>query len=107
VCGDFNSDVRSAVYELMSTQTVSPDHPDLSNDPCNLSQLKTLTRSIPSDAAPLVRSALRADIQLQSAYQTVMGSEPPYTNYTGNFKGVLDYVWFSSPHIRPLAVAPV
>ncbi|CAN0439860.1 unnamed protein product [Ectocarpus fasciculatus] len=36
-----------------------------------------------------------------------MGSEPPYTNYTGNFKGVLDYVWFSSPHIRPLAVAPV
>lgn len=47
------------------------------------------------------------DIQLQSAYRTVMGSEPPYTNYTGNFKGVLDYVWFSSPHIRPLAVAPV
>ena len=36
-----------------------------------------------------------------------MGSEPPYTNYTGNFKGVLDYVWFSAPHIRPLAVAPV
>lgn len=47
------------------------------------------------------------DIQLQSAYQSVMGSEPPYTNYTGNFKGVLDYVWFSNPHIRPLAVAPV
>ncbi|CAN0091651.1 unnamed protein product, partial [Discosporangium mesarthrocarpum] len=37
----------------------------------------------------------------------VMGTEPPYTNYTGGFKGVLDYVWFSSPHIRPLAVAPV
>ncbi|CAN0291431.1 unnamed protein product, partial [Ectocarpus fasciculatus] len=36
VCGDFNSDVRSAVYELMSTQGVSPDHPDLSNDPCNV-----------------------------------------------------------------------
>lgn len=46
-------------------------------------------------------------MQLQSVYRTVMGSEPPYTNYTGNFKGVLDYVWFSSPHIRPLAVAPV
>lgn len=50
---------------------------------------------------------IKLDIQLQSAYQAVMGSEPPYTNYTGNFKGVLDYVWFSSPHIRPLAVAPV
>ncbi|CAM9566192.1 unnamed protein product [Ectocarpus sp. 12 AP-2014] len=92
VCGDFNSDVRSAVYELMSTQGVSPDHPDLSNDPCNV---------LP-DASELTHN-----MQLQSAYHTVMGSEPPYTNYTGNFKGVLDYVWFSSPHIRPLAVAPV
>lgn len=36
VCGDFNSDTRSAVYELMSTQGVSPDHPDLSNDPCHV-----------------------------------------------------------------------
>lgn len=36
VCGDFNSDVRSAVYELMSTQSVSPEHPDLSNDPCHV-----------------------------------------------------------------------
>lgn len=36
MCGDFNSDVRSAVYELMSTQQVPPDHPDLSNDPCNV-----------------------------------------------------------------------
>ncbi|CAN0096668.1 unnamed protein product [Pylaiella littoralis] len=92
VCGDFNSDVRSAVYELMSTQGVSPDHPDLSNDPCNV---------LP-DASELTHN-----MQLQSAYRAVMGAEPPYTNYTGNFKGVLDYVWFSSPHIRPLAVAPV
>lgn len=36
VCGDFNSDTRSAVYELLSTQGVSPDHPDLSNDPCHV-----------------------------------------------------------------------
>lgn len=92
VCGDFNSDVRSAVYELMSTQGVSPDHPDLGNDPCHV---------LP-DASDLAHN-----MHLQSAYQSVMGSEPPYTNYTGNFKGVLDYVWFSTPHIRPLAVAPV
>jgi CCR4-NOT transcription complex subunit 6 len=33
VCGDFNSEPTSAVYELVSTQQVSRDHPDLSNDP--------------------------------------------------------------------------
>ena len=33
VCGDFNSEPSSAVYELVSTQGVSRDHSDLQNDP--------------------------------------------------------------------------
>jgi hypothetical protein len=37
----------------------------------------------------------------------VSGEEPPYTNFTTGFTGVLDYIWCSSSHIRPLGVAPV
>ena len=32
-------------------------------------------------------------LSLESAYSAVTGSEPPYTNYTASFVGVLDYVW--------------
>jgi CCR4-NOT transcription complex subunit 6 len=45
--------------------------------------------------------------QLGSAYQTVMGDEPWTTNYTSNFKGVLDYIWYSAQNLMPLSVAPV
>lgn len=92
LCGDFNSEPTSAVYELLATQGVSPDHSDLANDPYHV---------LP-DPADLTHS-----IHLQSAYATVQQIEPPYTNYTDMFKGTLDYVWFSAPHLRPLAVAAV
>jgi mRNA deadenylase 3'-5' endonuclease subunit Ccr4 len=35
------------------------------------------------------------------------GEEPPYSNYTDMFKGTLDYIWYTIPHLRPLAVVSV
>jgi hypothetical protein len=35
------------------------------------------------------------NIQLKSAYSSVLGDEPRYTNYTANYKGVLDYIWYT------------
>jgi CCR4-NOT transcription complex subunit 6 len=92
VLGDFNSLPSSAVYEYMSKQCVSHNHPDMDNDPCHvLPNVEQLTHNI----------------QLSSAYAAVQGHEPPYTIHTGTFTGVLDYIWFAQPHIRPLAVSPV
>jgi len=92
VLGDFNSVPSSAVYELMSKQCVSHNHPDLEHDPCHiLPDVEQITHNI----------------QLASAYAAVQGEEPAYTNHTGRFTGVLDYIWFAHPHIRPLAVSPV
>ncbi len=89
ICGDFNSEPTSAVYELLETSGVDPNHPDLSNDP----------NSVLPDASELVHG-----LQLQSAYAYVLGAEPPYTNYTDMFKGTLDYIWCTTPMLRPLAV---
>ena len=94
ICGDFNSTPDTAVYDLLSRQTVHPGHPDVNtNDdvPNVLPEAMNITHSF----------------QLGSAYQSVMGDEPWVTNFTQNFKGVLDYIWYSAPNLRPLAVAPI
>ncbi|KAF0688105.1 Aste57867_20266 [Aphanomyces stellatus] len=86
VCGDFNSEPSSAVYDLLSQNHVRSDHPDL----------KYL-------AEVLHLSKLTHPMALQSAYASVFGTEPPYTNYTGTWIGVVDYIWFSGDAL--LAVA--
>ena len=95
ICGDFNSTPDTAVYDLMMRQSVHPGHPDVNftgdDVPNVLPDPMNITHSF----------------QLGSVYQTVMGEEPWTTNYTENFKGVLDYIWYSAQNLVPLAVAPV
>lgn len=95
ICGDFNSTPDTAVYDLLSRQTVHPGHPDI-NMPTNDD-----TNILP-DAMNITHS-----FQLGSAYSTVLGEEPWVTNYTVNFKGTLDYIWYSAQNLRPLSAAPI
>ena len=96
ICGDFNSTPDTAVYDLLSRQSVHPGHPDVN---------VATNEDIPN--VLLDPSLITHSFQLGSAYQTVLGDEPWVTNYSQNFKGVLDYIWYSAPNLRPLAVAPV
>ena len=96
ICGDFNSTPDTAVYDLLSRQGVHPGHPDV-----NVTTSDDAPRVLP-DAMNITHS-----FQLGSAYQTVLGEEPWTTNYTLNFKGVLDYIWYSATNILPLSVALV
>lgn len=96
ICGDFNSTPDTAVYDLLSRQTVHPGHPDV-----NIATSDDIPNVLP-DAMNITHS-----FQLGSAYQRVQGNEPIHTNYTSQFKGVLDYVWYSVSNIRPLSVAPI
>lgn len=76
LCGDFNSEPSSAVYELMGRNHVQGGHPDLQ-------QLMDVYNSL----------ELEHNIAFASAYASVFGSEPEYTNYTGNaFLWVLETV---------------
>jgi len=96
LCGDFNSEPRSAVYELMSQQIVPPDHEDVLQDPADVLRAIVMTEN-----------QISHGVQLKSAYYHVMGEEPRFTNFTVGYIGVLDYIWFTPNFLRPLAVAPV
>jgi CCR4-NOT transcription complex subunit 6 len=96
ICGDFNSTPDTAVYDLLSRQQVHPGHPDV-----NISTNDDVPNVLP-DAMSITHS-----FNLGSAYQAVLGDEPWVTNYTQNFKGVLDYIWYSAQNLRPLTVAPI
>ena len=96
ICGDFNSSPDSAVYDLLMQQNVHPGHPDVNvvtGDECP---------NVLPDAINITHS-----FHLGSAYQAVLGEEPQQTNYTLNFKGVLDYICYSRQTLRPLSASPI
>lgn len=99
ICGDFNSTPDTAVYDLLSRQAVHPGHPDVN---MNIGDDGTNGTNILPDPMSITHS-----FQLGSAYNTVMGEEPQWSNYTTNFKGVLDYIWYSAQNLRPLSAAPI
>jgi len=96
ICGDFNSSPDSAVYDLLMRQNVHPGHPDV-----NVNTGDDCPNVLP-DAMNITHS-----FQLGSTYQSVLGEEPQQTNYTLNFKGVLDYICYSVQTLRPLSASPV
>ncbi|KAI8612998.1 Endonuclease/exonuclease/phosphatase [Chytriomyces sp. MP71] len=77
-CGDFNSLPESGVHALLSTGSVPRDHPDF----------MTYTYGA------YTREGIRHPFELRSAY-------PPnvleFTNFTPLFRGVIDWIWVSSP----------
>lgn len=91
ICGDFNSTPDSAVCEYLRRGSVRSDHPDLQNDPCGIVKQLTLRHSLP----------------MATAYETCAGREAQYTNYTEDFKGTLDYIWFSPDALAVLAISQV
>ena len=99
ICGDFNSTPDTAVYDLLSRQSVHPGHPDV-NISTSDDNNGNGNNSILPDPMNITHS-----FQLGSAYQTVLGEEPWVTNFTLNFKGVLDYIWYSAQNLRPLSAA--
>jgi hypothetical protein len=76
LCGDFNSLPDSSVYKLFENF----EDPSLGNE------------------------SFDSICFLKSAYKTVTGREPSFTNLTGDFKGCLDYIWYSDEIFFPISV---
>ncbi|XP_065122925.2 CCR4-NOT transcription complex subunit 6-like isoform X1 [Paramisgurnus dabryanus] len=94
LCADLNSLPDSGVVEYLSSGGVAENHKDfkelrysdcLTNFNCNGKPDGSVTHSF----------------QLKSAYE---GNLMPYTNYTYDFKGVIDYIFFSKTHMSVLGV---
>ncbi|KAK0462617.1 Endonuclease/exonuclease/phosphatase [Desarmillaria tabescens] len=89
ICGDFNSVPESGVYEFLQNGVLSADHQDF---------MKHVY-------GRYTEEGLRHRLGLKSAYSTGQGEEIlPMTNYTPSFRGVIDYVWYSTATLAVNAV---
>jgi len=91
LCGDFNSEVGSAVYEFLSENALSPENPIMKE--ANAQKLLHYHHS------------LEHALPLQSAYSAI--GEPKFTNYTGHYVGTLDYIWFSHDILRLVSLLEI
>ena len=91
VCGDFNSEPGSGVYDFLTSGSIGRDH-----DECVRAIITRLTaRSFMSHVyGNYTTEGLTHRLKLRSAYSAI--GELPFTNYTPGFKGVIDYIWYSA-----------
>ena len=94
LCGDLNSLPESGVVEFLQTSRISSKHVDFKD----LGYKSSLQRvSYASDRTTEYTHPFR----LASAYNTdVM----PFTNYTFDFRGIIDYIFYSRPHMNVLGL---
>ncbi|KAG0412117.1 hypothetical protein HPB47_010756, partial [Ixodes persulcatus] len=96
LCGDMNSLPDSGVIEFLKTGHVSADHPDFKE-----LGYKDCLRKMCIESDSFVGSTYTHPFKIKEAYADgVM----PYTNYTFDFKGVIDYIFFSRQHLSVLGV---
>jgi len=95
LCGDFNSLPESGVIEFLSASRISAKHPDFKD----LGYKQCLSRI--SYQQQQTSEHYTHAFKLNSAYnEGVMG----YTNYTFDFKGIIDYIFFSKGNMTPLGL---
>lgn len=85
ICGDFNSLHDSGVYELMTQGSLSNSHADLGTQ----------------KYGDFTRNGIQHPFSLKSAYSQ---REIPFTNYTVDFQGTIDYIWFAQNALNVTAL---
>ncbi|QLL34064.1 hypothetical protein HG536_0F03890 [Torulaspora globosa] len=81
LCGDLNSEIDSAVYELLSTGRVQT-HDDVKG----------------RDFGYMTQKNFAHNLSMKSSYSHI--GELPLTNFTPSFTSVIDYIWFSTQSLR-------
>jgi len=83
--GDFNSELDSGVYEYMDKGKIAKDHKDFKGY---------------DFSAIFDKVGLSHPLKLRSCYT----GEMPYTNYTHDFTGTIDYIFYTQDTIIPTGV---
>lgn len=94
LCGDLNSLPNSAVVEFLSRGSIAIDH-------CDFKELayKDCLRKLSS--SPELESHYSHPFRFAKAYPDDL---MPYTNYTFDFKGVIDYIFYSRSLLNTLGL---
>ena len=82
ICGDFNTDVGTGVYDLIVNGSLPGNHSDLGD----------------RGYGNFTRDGMAHPFKLKSAYNGTQ--ELSFTNYTPNFVGVIDYIWYSTNSLQ-------
>lgn len=82
ICGDFNSTAGSGVYDLLAHGSLPSTHSDLAN----------------RGYGNFTRDGMTHPFSLKSSYANV--GELSFTNNTPGYKGVLDYIWYSTNSLQ-------
>ncbi|XP_076368304.1 uncharacterized protein LOC143255860 isoform X2 [Tachypleus tridentatus] len=93
LCGDFNSLPESGVVEFLTSGRVSADHPDfkrLGYKDC-LRKLSSTDKTSDYTHCFMLANAYKEDFMT-------------YTNYTYDFKGIIDYIFFPTKHMKVLGL---
>ncbi|XP_022247660.1 CCR4-NOT transcription complex subunit 6-like isoform X2 [Limulus polyphemus] len=93
LCGDFNSLPESGVVEFLTSGRVSVDHPDfkkLGYKDC-LRKLSSTDKTSEYTHCFMLANAYKEDFMT-------------YTNYTYDFKGIIDYIFFPTKHMTVLGL---
>ena len=100
ICADLNSLPDSSVVEYLIKGHVPTDHLDLQGHGYEgfLARFSASVR--PGMRSPVGKPELVHQFNLKSAYNDQM----EYTNFTYDFKGVIDYVYFSADFISTLGL---
>lgn len=93
LCGDFNSLPDSGVIEFLGTGKVSQDHPDFKTFSYKSCLEKVLSCDKPNE--------FTHSFKLASAYNDEI---MPFTNYTFEFKGIIDYIFYTKTTMTPLGL---
>ncbi|XP_017782437.1 PREDICTED: CCR4-NOT transcription complex subunit 6-like isoform X2 [Nicrophorus vespilloides] len=91
--GDFNSLPESGVIEFLNRGQVSQDHKDFKDF-----SYKSCLEKISGCDKP---NEFTHSFKLASAYSADI---MPYTNYTFDFKGIIDYIFYSKQTMTPLGL---
>ncbi|KAI9829242.1 MAG: Glucose-repressible alcohol dehydrogenase transcriptional effector [Sarea resinae] len=82
ICGDFNSSVDSAVYNLLAHGSLPNTHSDLAN----------------RAYGNFTREGMAHPFTLKSSYGNM--GELTFTNHTPDFTDVIDYIWYSTNSLQ-------
>ncbi len=99
LCGDLNSLPDSGVYEYLLKGRVSTYHSDFLDYDYN-HFFKTAIRSSTA-TSPTGKPECRHSFVIKSAYEQ---EHMDYTNYTFDFRGIIDYIFYSSHFLKLLGV---
>ncbi|KMZ80177.1 hypothetical protein PVIIG_01957 [Plasmodium vivax India VII] len=107
ICGDFNSTPSSAVYQLIYKKTCSRSHEDFSSDKYSLLTDLPLGHNLNLKSAYAISKLLSQKLNPEEYTSNLEIFEPLFTNYTGNFIGCLDYIFYNDENLNIISTVNI